>query len=50
MRDCFLLARDARELDMRASPYDGEFLPEAVRIETNEGISNSSKTLVLEQN
>jgi len=36
--DCFALARDIRELDMRASPYDLEKLGFApVRIETPEG-------------
>jgi hypothetical protein len=36
--DCFELARDVRELDMRASPYDLTALGyEPVRIETTEG-------------
>ncbi|MGQ0844644.1 MAG: 3-methyladenine DNA glycosylase [Sporichthyaceae bacterium] len=36
--DCFELARDIRELDMRASPYDLAALGvEPVRIETDEG-------------
>jgi hypothetical protein len=36
--DCFALARDLRELDMRASPYDLEKLGFApIRIETPEG-------------
>jgi hypothetical protein len=36
--DCFELARDIRELDMRASPYDLSALGyEPVRIETIEG-------------
>jgi hypothetical protein len=36
--DCFELARDIRELDMRASPYDlAELGYEPVRIETAEG-------------
>ena len=36
--DCFELARDIRELDMRASPYDlGGLGYEPVRIETSEG-------------
>jgi hypothetical protein len=36
--DCFALARDIRELDMRASPYDfGELGYAPVRIETQEG-------------
>ena len=36
--DCFELARDVRELDMRASPYDLRDLGyEAIRIETAEG-------------
>jgi hypothetical protein len=36
--DCFALARDIRELDMRASPYDLEKLGFApIRIETPEG-------------
>jgi hypothetical protein len=36
--DCFALARDIREIDMRASPYDFEklgYVP--IRIETSEG-------------
>ncbi|MBC2604988.1 3-methyladenine DNA glycosylase [Pelagicoccus albus] len=38
MRDCFLLALDARELDMRASPYDlSDYGYEAILIETSEG-------------
>ena len=38
MVECFALARAARELDMRASPYDLAALGyEAVRIETREG-------------
>jgi hypothetical protein len=36
--DCFALARDIREVDMRASPYDLEKLGfTAIRIETPEG-------------
>jgi hypothetical protein len=36
--DCFALARDIRELDMRASPYDfGDLGYEPVRIETAAG-------------
>ena len=36
--DAFLLARDIRELDMRAAPYDLRALGyEPVRIETTEG-------------
>lgn len=36
--DCFLLARDVRELDMAASPYDVSALGrEPVRVETPEG-------------
>jgi hypothetical protein len=36
--DCFALARDIRELDMRASPYDFSVLGyEPVRIETTAG-------------
>jgi hypothetical protein len=36
--DCFALARDIREIDMRASPYDFEKLGVApIRIETPEG-------------
>lgn len=36
--DCFALAWDIRELDMRASPYDfGDLGYEPVRIETSEG-------------
>jgi hypothetical protein len=36
--DCFELARDIRELDMRASPYDfAELGLEVVRIETPAG-------------
>jgi hypothetical protein len=36
--DCFELARDIRELDMRASPYDlAELGYDPVRIETDEG-------------
>ncbi len=36
--DCFELAWDARDLDMRASPYDvAELGYEPVRIETPEG-------------
>jgi hypothetical protein len=36
--DCFALAWDIRELDMRASPYDlGDLGYEPVRIETPEG-------------
>ncbi len=39
--DCFALARDIRELDMRASPYDLEKLGFApIRIETPEGRSD----------
>lgn len=38
LRDCFLLALDARELDMRASPYDlSEYGYEPILIETAEG-------------
>lgn len=38
MRDCFLLALQARELDMRASPYDlSGYGYEAILIETPEG-------------
>ena len=38
MADCFELAWDIRELDMRASPYDFSDLGfEPVRIETPEG-------------
>lgn len=38
MRDCFELALQARELDMRASPYDlSEYGYEAIRIETPRG-------------
>ncbi|MBK1877400.1 hypothetical protein [Pelagicoccus mobilis] len=38
MRDCFLLALEARELDMRASPYDlSEYGYEAILIETPQG-------------
>lgn len=38
--DCFELARDIRELDMRASPYDvSEWGHSAVKIETAEGKS-----------
>ncbi len=38
MRDCFLLALQARELDMRASPYDlSEYGYEPIRIETAAG-------------
>jgi hypothetical protein len=36
--DCFALARDIREMDMRASPYDLRSLGfEPIRIETTEG-------------
>jgi hypothetical protein len=36
--DCFALARDIRELDMRASPYDlSDLGVEPIRIETDEG-------------
>jgi hypothetical protein len=36
--DCFELARDIREIDMRASPYDFQKLGYApIRIETPEG-------------
>lgn len=36
--DCFALARDIREMDMRASPYDLQALGfEPVKIETSEG-------------
>ena len=36
--DCFVLARDVREVDMRASPYDFSDLGlEPIRIETPEG-------------
>jgi hypothetical protein len=36
--DCFALAREVRELDMRASPYDLSALGyEPVRVETPEG-------------
>jgi hypothetical protein len=37
--DCFLLARDAREIDMRASPYDlAEYgIEDPIRIETDSG-------------
>ena len=36
--DCFAVARSARELDMRASPYDvREFGVEPIRVETPEG-------------
>jgi hypothetical protein len=36
--DCFALAREIREIDMRASPYDLEKLGFApIRIETPEG-------------
>jgi hypothetical protein len=35
---CFLLAKDVRELDMRASPYNlTEYNLEPVKIETKEG-------------
>jgi hypothetical protein len=35
---CFLLAKDVRELDMRASPYDlAEYDLNPVKIETKEG-------------
>ena len=38
LREAFLLAWDARQLDMRASPYDvREFDLEPIRIETREG-------------
>lgn len=38
MRDCFLLALEARELDMRASPYDlSGYGYEAILIETPQG-------------
>ena len=38
LADCFLLARDVRVLDMRASPYDLTALGHSpVRIETPEG-------------
>jgi len=38
LRDCFLSALDARELDMRASPYDlSEYGYEAIEIETAQG-------------
>ena len=36
--DCFALARDARELDMRASPYDmAPFGLDPIRVETPDG-------------
>jgi hypothetical protein len=36
--DCFALARDARELDMRAAPYDlADLGYEPIRVETAEG-------------
>jgi hypothetical protein len=36
--DCFALARDIREIDMRASPYDlGSLGFEPIMIETTEG-------------
>lgn len=38
MRDCFFLAADAREIDMRASPYDlTGYGCEPIRVETPEG-------------
>ena len=47
--DCFELAVDLRDLDMRASPYDlGDWNREPVRIETAEGrriYENEQKTL-----
>ena len=40
MADCFALARDIREIDMRASPYDLQHLGyEAIKIETVPGRS-----------
>lgn len=50
--DCFELARSARELDMRASPYDvSTFGLEPIRVETPEGrrgYANAQKELVMQ--
>ena len=38
LHECFVLARDIREVDMRASPYDmSPWGCEPIRIETDEG-------------